>query len=177
MASNQPPPSPRPADASPTPGPLQSGARTERSAAGVGTSPAAPLSPRILIVMRDQWPRATLRAALREVGYDAIGTRSLPGALAYPAHVAGRGPVRAIVVDGSAVSPSAVTQQIGEELAALLQRYGAVPLLLLASAVHADPPGAWTRVVRRPFSIQEVVQTISDMVPLASELRRPIDTK
>jgi hypothetical protein len=177
VASNRPPPSARPSDAPRAPGPVQAGAPTAQLAAGADAGQPGPVPPRVLIVTADQWPRATLRAALREIGYDAIGTRSLSGALAYPAQVKGRGPVRAIVVDASAVTPSGSDEHSGEDRAALLQRYGPVPLLLLASAVRADPPGAWTRIVRRPFSIQEVVAAVSDVVPLAPELRRPIDVK
>jgi hypothetical protein len=159
------------------PGPLQPGAVTGPPALPVSTDREGALPPRILIVMADQWPRATLRAALREIGYDAIGTRSLSGALAYAAWASGRGPVCAIVVDAGAMIPSAGHPHPEEALAALGQRHGAVPLLLLGSAVHADPAGAWTRVLRRPFSIQDVVAVVSEMVPLAPEARRPIDTK
>src|SRR5215469_14400511 len=109
----------------------------------MGDLPALPSSPRILIVMAEQWPRALLRAALREAGYDAIGTRSLSGALAYPAHDPGRGPVAAIVVDWSALDGASDAEN-RETLAALLERHGAVPALLLGSTTHADPTGPWT---------------------------------
>lgn len=122
-----------------------------------------PLAPRILIVMADQWPRALLRAALRQAGYDAIGTRSLSGALAYAAHDPGRGPVGAVVVDWSAVD-GVSDAETRETLAALLQRHGTVPTVLLGSAVHADPTGAWTRVLRRPFSIDDVVELVGGLV-------------
>jgi hypothetical protein len=125
--------------------------------------------------MADQWPRATLRAALREVGYDAIGTRSPSGALVYAARDLGRGPVRAIVVDAGVLSPSSPDAADTDALELLLQRHGVVPLVLLGSAVHAEPPGAWTRILRRPFSIQDVVVAVSEMVPLLPELRGPVD--
>ncbi len=120
--------------------------------------------------MPDQWPRALVRAALREAGYDAIGTRTLAGALAYPAHAPGRGPVRGLVVDWSAIerAPDAVT---GAVLAELRGRHGAVPVVLLASAVHGDPPGSWTRVIRRPFSVGDVVQAVLDLVRGAEAAR------
>jgi hypothetical protein len=121
-----------------------------------------PSAPRILIVMADQWPRALLRAALRETGYDAIGTRTLSGALAHPARAVGRGPVRAIVVDWSAVDTEADARG---SLRELRERHGAVPTVLLASAVRADPPGDWVRVIRRPFSIEEVVRVVTEIVP------------
>jgi hypothetical protein len=127
--------------------------------------------------MPDQWPRATLRAALREIGYDAIGTRSLSGALVYPAQAQGRGPVRAVVVDASVMSTPALDAAGAAAWEALLQRHGSVPLVLLGSAVHADPPGTWTRVLRRPFSLQDVVAAVSEIVPLPLELRGPVDRK
>ncbi len=113
--------------------------------------------------MADQWPRALLRAALREAGYDAIGTRTLAGALAYPAHAPGRGPVRGLVVDWSAIdgAPEAGTAEV---LTELRRRHGTVPVVLLASAVHGDPPGQWTRVIRRPFSVEDVVQVVLELV-------------
>jgi hypothetical protein len=130
----------------------------------VGDLPALPPSaPRILIVMADQWPRALLRAALREAGYDAIGTRTLAGSLAQPAHAPGRGPVRGLVVDWSAMdgAPGAGT---GEVLTELHRRHGTVPVVLLASAVHGDPPGSWTRVIRRPFFVEDVVRAVVQLV-------------
>jgi hypothetical protein len=130
----------------------------------VGDLPVLPpLAPRILIVMSDQWPRALVRAALREAGYDAIGTRSLHGALAYPADAPGRGPVRAIVVDRSAID-GAADAATGEALTKLRRLHGAVPAVLLASAVRDDPPGSWERVIRRPFSIEDVVRVVIEVV-------------
>jgi hypothetical protein len=130
----------------------------------VGDLPALPLlAPRILVVMSDQWPRALLRAALREAGYDAIGTRSLHAALAHPAEAPGRGPVRAIVVDRSAIDGASDAAR-GEALTELRRRHGAVPAVLLASAVRDDPPGSWARVVRRPFSIEDVVRVVGELL-------------
>lgn len=138
--------------------------------------PAARLvAPRIIIVMMEQWPRANLRAALREVGYDAIGTRTLAGALAFPPRSPGRGPVAAILVDASSVGPALQDTPADDPVGALTRRYGPVPLLLLASTVRADPVGPWARVLRRPFSIQDVADALSALVPLPPELRRPID--
>src|SRR4051812_45044558 len=48
-------------------------------------------SVRVLIVMAAQWPRALIRAALQETGYDALGARDLDEALTYPVDEAGRG--------------------------------------------------------------------------------------
>jgi hypothetical protein len=177
VASDHPPPSPRRSDACAASMSRRLASSVPRPAAGGAGDRAVPTAPRILVVMADQWPRATLRAALREVGYDAIGTRSLSGALVYPARVLGRGPVRAIVVDAGVVSTSTPDAADADALEPLLQRHGAVPLVLLGSAVHADPPGAWTRILRRPFSIQDVVAAVSEIVPLPPELRGPVDRR
>src|SRR4051794_25621490 len=59
---------------------------------------------RVLIVMRAHWPRALIRATLREAGYDALGARDLDEALTYPAKEAARGSVRLILLDQRAVS-------------------------------------------------------------------------
>ena len=55
--------------------------------------------PRILVVSREQWPRALLRAQLGEAGYDAIGTGTLSRALRHAPDDAERGPLRVVVVD------------------------------------------------------------------------------
>src|SRR5512142_2916514 len=44
-------------------------------------TPPPGLPPRILVVMPAQWPRALVRAELRERGYDAAGARDLLEAL------------------------------------------------------------------------------------------------
>ena len=126
------------------------------------------LPPRILLVMPEQWPRALLRAALREVGYDATGTR-VPGMV--PRRITaepGRGPVRLAVLD-----QEAVTDADEPDLEAL--RSAGIPLVLLAPGVLRVREGSWAQVIRRPFSIGDVVQAIERLVPLAPEARRPVD--
>src|SRR5437667_11841947 len=66
------------------------------------------LPPRILLVMPAQWPRALLRAALREEGYDASGTRAVNGALYQAAPDPARGPVRLVLADQDALNQTAV---------------------------------------------------------------------
>jgi len=111
--------------------------------------------------MPEQWPRALLRAALIEVGYDAIGTRALSGVSRYLTPAPDRGPVRALVVDVAAVA--AAEHETVEDVC---HRRGDVPVLLLASAVTRTPSGCWTHTLRRPFSIDDVVRTVTDVAPL-----------
>lgn len=125
--------------------------------------------PRILLVMPAQWPRALLRAALREAGYDASGTRALRAALHLAAPGAGRAPVRLVVLD-----QEALTEEDGHDLEELRRSSGA-SVMLLAPAMRRVPEGPWSRVVRRPTSIGTLVQAIECLVPLAPEARRPID--
>jgi hypothetical protein len=129
---------------------------------------AEPLPPRVLLVMSDQWPRALLRAALREVGYDASGTRVLSMVRGRIAPEAGRGPVRLVVLD-----QNALTEADAPELEALSS--AGIPIVLLAPAVRRLHGGPWTQVIRRPFSIGDLVQAIERLVPLAPEARRPVD--
>jgi hypothetical protein len=125
--------------------------------------------PRILLVMPDQWPRALLRAALREAGYDAIGTRTVNGARLLLTSDEGRGPVRLMLLDQDALMEDAAG-----DLDAL-RRGSDVPLVLLAAVTHREPEGAWARILRRPLSVGDVVQAIEHLVPLPPDARRPID--
>jgi DNA-binding response OmpR family regulator len=131
-------------------------------------SPALP--PRILLVMPEQWPRALLRAALRDVGYDASGTRALKAAFHQAAPDSARGPVGLVVLDQDALA-----EDEGSDLEALRSRTSAAPLLLLAPASRRVREGPWTRVIRRPTSIADLVQEIESLIPLPPGTRRPID--
>jgi DNA-binding response OmpR family regulator len=124
--------------------------------------------PRVLIVMRDQWRRALLRAALREVGYDAIGARDARDALLVRLNVPGRGPVRLVIIDQSAFAG-------GGAAGALASRYPGASTLLLARATIAQLEGAWSRVLRRPFSIDDVVVAAESALPLPTALQHPLD--
>jgi hypothetical protein len=127
--------------------------------------------------MPEQWPRALLRAALREVGYDALGAPGLGGALRYRPEVPGRGAVRLVLVD------QAVLQ--GDEafplLTTLLHRHDDPAAILLARAApmprvpETAEPAPWVRVIRRPVSIEGIVDAVRDLLPLPPASSRPID--
>jgi hypothetical protein len=133
------------------------------------------LPPRDLLVMPDQWPRALLRAALREVGYDALGAPGLAGALRYRADAPDRGPVCVILVDQSTLTE----EDAGAQLNALARRHGDPALLLLARGGAPGPPikpdGGWRRIVRRPASIADLVEAVRAVLPLPPGATRPLD--
>ena len=129
---------------------------------------AAP-PPRILVVMPAQWPRALLRAALREVGYDAVGTRTVKGARVLLPSGEGRGLVRLILID-----QDALTEETQGDLE-MLRRGSDAPLVLLAPATRRVSEGGWTGVLRRPLTVGELAQAIERLVPLSPTARRPID--
>ena len=104
--------------------------------------------------MPQQWPRALLRAELREQGYDAIGARDLSEAGRHPASDPERGPVRLVLVDDAALT------EHEDLLDALLARHGWPPAILLARAGQAVPGRSWTRVLHRPVRIDEIVQAV-----------------
>ena len=129
------------------------------------------LPPRVLLIMPDQWPRAHLRAALREVGYDAVGTRDLQNALRIAPTAAGRGPVQLVVLDQHAIHAHADAL-----LDDLRGRFADPRFLLIASAASAHPAGEWNDVVTRPLSVAELVAAVQSLLPLPAELRRPLDS-
>lgn len=104
--------------------------------------------------MAAQWPRALLRAELREAGYDALGARDLDEALTYPKEEAGRGPVRLIILD-QAVSRSRDDPRLVE----LLQKHQEAQTLLL----------------RYPTTIAEISQTAQQLLPLPPAVLNPRD--
>jgi hypothetical protein len=121
--------------------------------------------------MPEQWPRALIRGALREAGYDAIGTRTLDSAMRFTAAEPGRGPIGLLVVDQQALDDSDST----DTLARLLERIGAPPTVLIAHATSAQPAGPWTRVLRRPMSVADVIAATQAALPLPAGMRRPLD--
>jgi DNA-binding response OmpR family regulator len=126
--------------------------------------------PRVLIVMPEQWPRALLRSALRERGYDAVGTRTLSTALRLPVTTSDRGPVRLIVLDHAALDG-----EPGDHLARLVASHDHPPTMLLARATSATPDGRWDIVLRRPVSVDDISRAVQTQLPLPREQRRAID--
>ena len=135
------------------------------------------LSPRVLLVIPEQWPRALLRAALREAGYDALGAPSLAAARRYPVQLRDRGPVRLILVDQAGLTD----EESATLLDALLRRHGYPAAVLLARAMPAQPlPAAagstpWRQVIRRPASIADLVAGVQELLPLSPGSGRPIE--
>lgn len=134
-------------------------------------------APRVLLVMPEQWPRALLRAALREVGYDALGAPNLAAALSYRPDTPERGVVALVLVDQAALDDEEAATLLG----ALLYRHGSPAPVLLARAMpaHPLPEGAaaapWRRVIRRPASIADLVAAVQALLPLPPESARPLD--
>ena len=137
----------------------------------------SPDPPRVLLIMPDQWPRALLRAALREAGYDALGAPGLSAALHYRAEAPGRGPVRLVVVDQAVLAADDAAALLSE----LGRRHDDPGLVLLARAGDAQPiPGAaaalgWRHVLRRPTSIADLVAAVQTLLPLRPGSARPLD--
>jgi hypothetical protein len=120
--------------------------------------------------MPEQWPRALLRSALREAGYDAVGTRNLSSAQRIPAMVPGRGPVRLLVLDQDAIDGTSEGL-----LASLLAAHGSPATLLLARSTSATPTGPWRQVLHRPLSVADIAGAVQSLLPLPAEQRRPLD--
>ena len=135
------------------------------------SDPATDLPPRVMVVMPEQWTRALLRAALREEGYDAIGSRGVREAFRIRPDDPTRGPVRLLIVDQDALAEVPATL-----VPALATRLGGPATLLIHRVTKAMPPGEWGRVLQRPVSVDDVVATARALVPLPSGARHPVDT-
>ncbi len=105
----------------------------------------------VWIVDAEQWPRALLRAALIERGYDAVGYLNATDALQT---IRSRFP-DLIVVELRGVSREDVAQlfQIG------------VPVLGIASRPEPDWVGdfSWAAFLRRPVSIGEIAERVVEV--------------
>jgi len=111
-----------------------------------------------------------VRAALREIGYDAIGAETVTTALRHPAVEKSRGPVRAIVLDDAAVhgAPADTVER-------LLARHASPAVVVITSAVKEPPRVRGARVLRRPTSIGEIVSAVRDLLPLPPAEQVPLD--
>jgi hypothetical protein len=125
--------------------------------------------PRVLVIMAEQWPRALLRAALEDAGYDAVGARSVLEAMRQEVVVPDRGAVGLIVIDRPVVAGAE------SSLAELNRRFGTPIAMLLTSAVGHAPEGPWKAILRRPVSIGQVVQAVRERLPLAATGSGSID--
>lgn len=132
--------------------------------------PDYPRPPRVLLVLPAQWPRALLRAALREAGYDASGTLTMEGALHQSVPDPARGPVRLVVID-----QEALTDEEWPRLNDLQNLAPDAALLLLAPRTRSVREGPWASIVRRPTSIAEMVGVVERLVPLPPERRHPLE--
>src|SRR5260370_10079452 len=130
------------------------GVRRERPAVAEDHARARRLlPPRILVVSAEQWPRALLRAQLREAGYDAIGASALSRALRHPPHHAERGPVRLVVADSAAAAADPETLTLAR------RRYPAVAFVLIHPAGPV-PPGPWAATLQPPPPITPLAPTL-----------------
>lgn len=127
-------------------------------------------TPRVLIVMPAQWPRALIRAALRDAGYDALGARDLNEALSYPAVEEDRGPVGLIILDQEAM-------QAPEDSTAsqLMGQHPEARTLVLESAFRPSTQGSWEHVLRHPVTIADIVAKTQQLLPLPAPAVHPID--
>jgi hypothetical protein len=128
------------------------------------------LPPRVLVVMGDQWRRSLIRAALREAGYDAVGARELRQALLVRASLPGRGSVRVLIVD-----QDALIDTDGATANGLTRQLGEADAILIARATIRPPDGPWSRVLRRPVSVAEIVRAVEELAPLHPGMKHAID--
>src|SRR5690242_5586562 len=120
--------------------------------------------------MPDHWRRALLRATLRELGYDAIGSTGVREAMLTRVDAPQRGPLQLVVLDQEAIDNATARM-----VTPLLERLGAPATILLARTTVSPPAGPWRRVLRRPMSVDEVVRTVKELLPLPPQLQHPVD--
>jgi DNA-binding response OmpR family regulator len=129
------------------------------------------LPPRVLVVMPAQWPRALLRAALRDVGYDAVGAQSLASALRIRPDEPQRGPVRLVIVDHDAFDGPRRPAQF---LALRNRHHTPLTMLIVRSTVQM-PPVESDRVLKRPVSVGDIVAAAESLLPLPRGKRHAIE--
>jgi DNA-binding response OmpR family regulator len=127
----------------------------ERQPIGAPVTP----HPRILVVFREHWPRSLVRAELLEAGFDAVGAPSLAAALLYRADEKGRGPVRVVLLD-----ETALTERDRGLLEHLRQRHRNPAVVLIARGPVEDRPGTWAKILHRPVRIGEAVAVVRELL-------------
>jgi hypothetical protein len=127
-------------------------------------------APRVILVIPSQWPRALLRAALREAGYRALGTAGLSTAQRFPTVEADQDAVRLVVVDQAALAG-----RESDQVDRLLSRHPEAAAVLLAPATQRIRGGPWRRIIRRPASVADVLAVVQSLVPLPLEARQPVE--
>jgi DNA-binding response OmpR family regulator len=123
-------------------------------------SEAGTRQPSIWIISFEPWPRAMLRAELIERGYDATGYLTVDQALVELMRNPTEKP-QAIILDLGG-------QAITHALLSALAREGIATVILGGAVELGDPlirKFTWAGVLRRPFTIGEVVDRIKKLVP------------
>lgn len=126
------------------------------------------LPPRVIVIEPDQWTRSLTRAALREVGYDAVGALNPAHAERQHMSTTGRGPVRIVIIDQDAVHDARAVERLHATL-------GAPGMILVRRPTRAEPAGPWTVVLTRPVSVAQLVDAVRNIHPLPSAAQHPID--
>ena len=114
-----------------------------------------------MIVSDDQWLRAGLRGELRERGFDAVGARDLGEATRVARPERGRGPVGLVVVDQASLGAEPRVDAVN----ALRRATWQARLVLLAPRNRKAADGPWTDILRRPITVGDIADYISQILP------------
>lgn len=117
--------------------------------------------PRVLLILQEQWPRARLRAELRERGYDAAGAPTLADALVYPADGPESGPVRLVLVDHRVLEADGTAS-----IERVRARHPAARFLLLTRSRSEAPRGTWAGITRGVFTVDDLLRDVARHLPL-----------
>ncbi|HVU49753.1 MAG TPA: hypothetical protein VHL80_03645 [Polyangia bacterium] len=109
-------------------------------------------APRVFVIGRDHWARASLRAELIERGFDAVGHATIRDALLALALSPARAP-KVIVVDLH-------EQDHDEDRLAALFLHGARVIGIAGAAEAADADRPWAAFLRRPVTIGGVAEAV-----------------
>lgn len=129
---------------------------------------SAELPPRVIVIEPDQWTRSLTRAALREIGYDAVGALDPAQAVRQHGRAGGRGPVRVVIIDQDTASDQRAVQSMHEAL-------GTPATILVRRPTRAERAGPWTVVLTRPVSVAQLVDAVRNLDPLPADAQHPVD--